>query len=186
MILTAMLTFSGVLVSPAARSTVPKMISIVRNRLAVYSVKKYRDAILRMAASACIQMGICPLRDSVAAMTSTPTTSATSTACPDARRAFSCSPAPQTREINARKPTLNPCKEMPTSQFTVEVAPTAAVACVPSEPTMAVSIYCTAVWSSCSSMVGHASVMITEIIALFSFSGTRFSMYLPRSFPMRS
>ena len=42
------------------------------------------------------------------------------------------------------------------SQFTVLVAPTAAVACVPSVPTIAVSIYCTAVCISCSSIVGHA------------------------------
>ena len=44
----------------------------------------------------------------------------------------------------------------PMSQFTVVVDPTAAVAAVPSAPTMAVSIYCTAVCISCSSMVGPA------------------------------
>ena len=56
-----------------------------------------------------------------------------------------------------------------TSQLTVVVAPTAAVAYVPSEPTMAVSIYCTAVCISCSSMVGHASARITPIILQSSF-----------------
>ena len=45
---------------------------------------------------------------------------------------------------------------VPTSQFTVAVEPTAAVASVPSFPTMAVSMYCTAVCISSSSMVGHA------------------------------
>ena len=54
---------------------------------------------------------------------------------------------------------------LPMSQLTVLVAPTAAVAWVPSEPTMAVSIYCTAVCISCSSMVGQASRIITESMA---------------------
>ena len=45
---------------------------------------------------------------------------------------------------------------LPISQFTVVVEPTAAVAEVPKEPTIAVSMYCTAVCMSCSSMVGHA------------------------------
>lgn len=49
---------------------------------------------------------------------------------------------------------------LPISQLTVLVAPTAAVACVPREPTIAVSIYCTAVCSSCSSIVGQASAKI--------------------------
>ena len=40
------------------------------------------------------------------------------------------------------------------------MAPTAAVAWVPKVPTMAVSIYCTAVCISSSSMVGHARVKI--------------------------
>ena len=50
---------------------------------------------------------------------------------------------------------------LPTSQDTVPVAPTAAVAWVPREPTMAVSIYCTAVCISSSSMVGQARAKIT-------------------------
>ena len=49
----------------------------------------------------------------------------------------------------------------PMSQFMVAVAPTAAVAAVPSEPTMAISIYCTAVSTSSSSMVGAARDSIT-------------------------
>ena len=39
-------------------------------------------------------------------------------------------------------------------------SPTAAVASVPREPTIAVSAYCTAVCSNCSSMVGHARAII--------------------------
>ena len=61
--------------------------------------------------------------------------------------------------------------ELPTSQDTVEVAPTAAVACVPRDPTMAVSMYCTAVCISCSSMVGQARERMTAIISLLSLSG---------------
>ena len=54
--------------------------------------------------------------------------------------------------------------ELPTSHPTVLVAPTAAVAWVPREPTMAVSIYCTAVCMACSSMVGQASAAMTGSI----------------------
>ena len=50
---------------------------------------------------------------------------------------------------------------LPISQLTVVVEPTAAVAEVPREPTMAVSIYCTAVCISCSSMVGQARAKTT-------------------------
>ena len=53
---------------------------------------------------------------------------------------------------------------LPISQLTVLVAPTAAVAWVPIAPTMAVSIYCTAVCISSSSMVGHASVRMVGTI----------------------
>ena len=70
------------------------------------------------------------------------------------------------------------------SQLTVVVEPTAAVAEVPREPTMAVSIYCTRVAVSCSSMVGQARAntegsSAQAIVNFFS----RFSM-LPRSFPL--
>ena len=51
----------------------------------------------------------------------------------------------------ARKPTPKAETVLPISQLTVTVLPTAAVAAVPSEPTIAVSMYCTAVWISCSS-----------------------------------
>ena len=64
--------------------------------------------------------------------------------------------------MNARKPTPKAEIVLPTSQLTVVVEPTAAVAAVPSAPTMAVSIYCTAVCISCSSIVGQASAITAE------------------------
>ena len=59
--------------------------------------------------------------------------------------------------MNERNPT--PMAEMLPlmSQLSVAVQPTAAVAAVPRDPTMAISIYCTAVSTSSSSMVGPAS-----------------------------
>jgi len=69
--------------------------------------------------------------------------------------------------MNERKPTDRAEIVLPMSQFTVVVDPTAAVACVPSEPTIAVSMYCTAVCISCSSMVGQASAHMTAVIYSF-------------------
>ena len=89
-------------------------------------------------------------------MKSTPSTSTASTDWAAARRARPSSPAPKAWEIWARKPTPKAETVLPISQLTVSVLPTAAVAAVPSEPTIAVSIYCTAVCSSCSSIVGQA------------------------------
>ena len=43
--------------------------------------------------------------------------------------------------MKLRKPTPSADTELPMSQLTVEVAPTAAVAWVPREPTKAVSMY---------------------------------------------
>ena len=60
--------------------------------------------------------------------------------------------------------------ELPPIQPTVLVAPTAAVASVPSAPTMAVSMYCTSVCISSSSMVGHARAKITGSMAQRSFA----------------
>ena len=55
------------------------------------------------------------------------------------------------------------------SQPTVVVAPTAAMALVPRLPTIAVSIYCTTVCISCSSMVGHARARMMRIVCLSRF-----------------
>ena len=90
-----------------------------------------------------------------------PTVRTASTACADACLAFSLSPAPRACDMYARKPTPMADTVLPTSQLTVVVEPTAAVAAVPREPTIAVSMYCTAVCSSWSSMVGQASVRMT-------------------------
>ena len=68
--------------------------------------------------------------------------------------------------MNAKNPTATAEMVLPISQLTVVVAPTAAVASVPREPTLAVSIYWTAVCKSCSSIVGHARVIIARSRAL--------------------
>ena len=73
--------------------------------------------------------------------------------------------APQALEMMARNPTPKAVMEELTSHPTVLVAPTAAVACVPRAPTMAVSMYCTADWLICSSIVGQARVKITRTMA---------------------
>ena len=86
-----------------------------------------------------------------------------STACAAARFAASRSPAPSAFAMKARKPTASAEVVEFRSQLMVVVEPTAAVACVPSAPTIAVSMYCTAVFISCSSMVGHARPRITPI-----------------------
>ena len=131
-------------------------------------MKKYTDANSRMLSSTCISVGTAPLRPSASAVNAVPVTSTASTACAAARFARFSSPAPKERAMNARKPMLSAETELPISQLTVLVAPTAAVACVPSEPTIAVSIYCTAVCISCSSMVGHARDRMTAIIPKLS------------------
>ena len=68
--------------------------------------------------------------------------------------------------MKLRNPTPRAEMELFTSQLTVVVAPTAAVAWVPRLPTMAVSMYWTAVCKSCSSMVGQAKAMMVTIMAL--------------------
>ena len=55
--------------------------------------------------------------------------------------AASSSSAPQALAMKDKKPTPKAEMLLPISQFTVLVAPTAAVAWVPREPTMAVSMY---------------------------------------------
>ena len=111
-----------------------------------------------MEGSTCIQAGTKGLSPRVRAVKNSPVTSTASTDWPAARRARSPSPAPRAWEIVARKPMPKADTLLPTNQPTVAVEPTAAVAWVPRVPTMAVSIYCTAVCSSCSSMVGQARV----------------------------
>ena len=146
----------GVLVSPAPRSTAPKIIDAARNSMGVYKTKKYVAAVLRISGSTCIRTGTMGERASVRTVNKIPDTSTASTACAEARRQRSGSFAPIARAIYERKPTPRADSELPTNQPTVLVEPTAADACVPSEPTMAVSTYCTAVCISCSSMVGNA------------------------------
>ena len=94
-----------------------------------------------------------------------PTITTVSTACPEAFFACSFFPAPIDWDMYARNPMLIAETVLPISQFTVLVAPTAAVALVPKTPTIPVSIYCTAVCISCSSIVGHAREKITGSIS---------------------
>ena len=120
---------------------------------------------MRSVGSTCIHTGTMPLKETEITVNSTPVTKTASTAWETERRALSLSPAPQAFAMNARKPTPMADTVLFTSQLTVLVAPTAAVAVVPSAPTMAVSIYCTAVCISCSSMVGQASERMTPAMA---------------------
>jgi len=133
-----------------------------------------------MLGSTCIQTGTRPLRATGRMVKRMPTIRVTSTAWETERRAASRSLAPQARAMKDRKPTPRAETEEPTSQPTVLVAPTAAVAWVPREPTMAVSMYCTAVCISCSSMVGHARLRMTASIARFSFLKREVIMKKPR------
>ena len=70
----------GVLVSPAARSTVPRTMLDVRNSMGRYRIRKYREARGRMEASARIQMGIRPLRETVSTVQVPPMSKTDSTA----------------------------------------------------------------------------------------------------------
>ena len=110
-----------------------------------------------MGLSTCIQTGTRRLHPVVIAVKKRPTTMTASAACAEARRTMFASPAPRARAMTLRNPTPTAEIVQMMSQLIVVVAPTAAVAAVPSAPTMAVSIYCTAVCMSCSSIVGHAS-----------------------------
>ena len=80
MILTTAPTFIGVFVSPAARSTVPKMMLAVRGSIGRYKMKKYAAAIDRICSSTCIHTGILPLKPSVTPVKNRPTTSTVNTA----------------------------------------------------------------------------------------------------------
>ena len=110
-----------------------------------------------------------PLSPRVMQVNSTPVVAATITAWAEAFAAASPSPAPQALAIKDKKPTPQALTMPPISQPTVVVAPTAAMAFVPRLPTIAVSIYCTAVCISCSSMVGHASARMTRMVCLSRF-----------------
>ena len=68
-------TFMGVLVSPAARRAVPKMMLAVRGSRGRYRIRKYREAVGRMRGSTCIQTGITPLREVTSTVESMPITS---------------------------------------------------------------------------------------------------------------
>ena len=83
-----------------------------------------------------------------------PAATASKSACWDSLRTWSSSPAPAAREISTIMAVPMAPGMLLTSQVTVVVVLTAAVACSPSWPTMAVSTYCKRVESTCSTMVG--------------------------------
>ena len=89
----------GVLVSPAARSTVPNRMLAVRNSMGTYRMKKYRWVSSRMEGSTCIHTGTMGLKPSVSAVKSTPTTQTIMAAWAEARCASSFWPAPQALAI---------------------------------------------------------------------------------------
>ena len=131
-------------------------------------MKKYCEASSFISSSTCIREGTAGLTAKVTAVKKSPEISTAETDWLDAFTASSFFPAPRDCDMNARKPMPRAETDELTNQFTVVVEPTAAVASVPSEPTMAVSIYCTAVCISCSSIVGHARATMTGSILKFS------------------
>ena len=84
----------GVLVSPTARRTVPKMMVAVRGSMGRYKMKKYCPASRRSGSSTRIQTGITPDRPRVRTVKKPPQTAVTSTACMTALEAAFLSFAP--------------------------------------------------------------------------------------------
>ena len=105
---------------------------------------------------------------SVSAHIATPATATINTVCAAVSRAVLASFAPRAREITASAPTPT-AKNMPlTNHVTEPVSPTAAEACAPSTPTMAVSTYCTSVCMAFSSITGQASAISAPISGQYS------------------
>ena len=86
--------FMGDFVSPADRSTVPKMMLAVLGSIGRYKIRKYCDAISLIFTSTCIHTGTIPLKDTVTAVKKMPKISVIKTACETARFAAVSSPAP--------------------------------------------------------------------------------------------
>ena len=114
-----------------------------------------------MPGSTFIHTGMTPLRLRATAVNTVPRTITVMRDCITALLAFSYSCLPLAWEMYARNPTPNAETVLISSQLTVDVDPTAAVASVPRLPTIAVSMYWTAVASISSSIVGHARVKIS-------------------------
>gem|GEM_PF-6392892 len=93
-----------------------------------------------MLGSACIQTGTLRLIRTMTVVVRIPMNMAMMKACMEARLARSNFFAPKDWEIKARKPTPTALMDPISSQLAVMVEPTAAVARVPMEPTMAVSM----------------------------------------------
>ena len=77
-------------------------------------------------------------------------------------RACAVSPAPMCWATCTAKPIAAAPKRPLKSQTELDTTPTEAVALGPSDPTMAVSIYCTSVSMSCWTIAGHDSARTAE------------------------
>ena len=108
-----------------------------------------------------------------------------STDCPAVSRAVRPSFAPSAREMTARAP-MPAAKNTPlTSHVTEPVRPTAAEACAPSTPTMAVSTYCTSVCMAFSSITGQDKVKSAAVSGQYSRSLARRARYQGASHPLQ-
>lgn len=82
--------FIGDLVSPAERSTVPKMMLAARGSMGRYKIRKYLEDMARMAGSTCIHTGTRPLKEVVTMVKKMPRITVIKTACETARLADFC------------------------------------------------------------------------------------------------
>ena len=127
----------GVRVSPTPRITPPSTISSARNTSGALTMPKYQAASRQISVSAPIHRGITGDKPTKISVISAPTATETVTAWAAVRLACSASPAPLSRAMQAKKPVAKAHRGLFTSQVTVPVTPTAAMAAVPTLPTMA-------------------------------------------------
>ena len=140
----------------------------VRKIITVLMIKKYRLALSLTASSACIHRGMNGDKVSVTIIRKIPMTTALNTAIIELVLVRSLSPAPYPCEISVRAPMAKEYGSEPTSQVTVVVVLTAAVALSPRCPTIAVSTYCMIVPMIFCKIAGKASK--TMDFAVFTLS----------------
>ena len=109
---------------------------------------------------------------------STPVARVSSTVWLQAIPAFCRSSAPMALEIQESTPIPMAAKGPVISHIAEAVSPTAADACIPIRPTMAVSTYCAPVWSACSSTVGQDSIQTVRSIVFLSCICTGFPPFI--------
>ncbi len=162
-----MLINIGVFVSLVARKAAPSTVAAFRNSIGRLTIKKYADAGPRTAFSAPIQTGMkgASTTDKPPVTAAHPTTK--SSACRETRRIISPSFLPTACAIIVNTPTPTAPATLLTSHVIVVVTLTAAVACSPSRPTIAVSTYCNKVASTSSKTVGIDKVTSVHKISVF-------------------